>query len=394
MGLFDLIFKNRPKERGTYQGSYKLLNGYMPHFSQWGGDVYESELIRAAINARATHISKLRIEMLGAARPTLRAKLQHAPNEIQTWSKFLYRLSTILDVHNTAFIVPVYDRYGEPSGIYTVLPSKCELVQYGNVPYLRYKFDNGDVASIELEYCGVMTKFQYKNDLFGENNHALFPTMDMIHIQNQGIEEGVKSAASYRFMAKVSNFTKSEDLAKERRRFTAENFSRESEGGGILLFPNTYTDIKQVEAKPWVVDADQMKLIKDNVFEYFGVNEEILQSKAYGDAWSAFYESVIEAFAVQFSEVMTKMLFTLREQSQGNLVMATANRLQYMSNRDKLDVSTQLVDRGLMSINDAREIWQLPPVEGGDARIIRGEYYNADDRVAGGENNDEGNQSV
>ena len=380
MGLFDLIFKNRPKERGTYQGSYQLLNGYMPHFSQWGGDVYESELIRAAINARATHISKLRIEMLGAARPALRAKLQHAPNELQTWSKFLYRLSTILDVHNTAFIVPVYDRYGEPSGIYTVLPSKCELVQYGNVPYLRYKFDNGDVASIELEYCGIMTKFQYRSDVFGENNHALFPTMDMIHIQNQGIEEGVKSAASYRFMAKVSNFTKSEDLAKERRRFTAENFSRESEGGGILLFPNTYTDIKQVEAKPWVVDADQMKLIKDNVFEYFGVNEEILQSKAYGDAWSAFYESVIEAFAVQFSEVMTKMLFTLREQSAGNMV--------------KLDVSTQLVDRGLMSINDAREIWQLPPVEGGDVRIIRGEYYNVDDRVVGGENNDEGNQSV
>ena len=131
-----------------------------------------------------------------------------------------------------------------------------------------------------------------------------------------------------------------------------------------------------------------MKLIKDNVFEYFGVNEEILQSKAYGDAWSAFYESVIEAFAVQFSEVMTKMLFTLREQSAGNMVMATANRLQYMSNRDKLDVSTQLVDRGLMSINDAREIWQLPPVEGGDARIIRGEYYNADQHLE--ENNESG----
>ena len=78
---------------------------------------------------------------------------------------------------------------------------------------------------------------------------------------------------------------------------------------------------------------------------------------------------------------MTKMLFTLREQSQGNNVTATANRLQYMSNSDKLNVSSQLLDRGIMSINDVRDIWNLPPVEGGDARIIRGEYYNADEKV-------------
>ena len=388
MGLFDAIFGHRPKERGDDQGMYRLLDGYTPAFTSWGGSIYENELIRAAIGARATHISKLKVETQGAARPALQSKLRHAPNVFMTWSKFLYRLSTILDIHNTAFIVPVFDRYGEPSGIYPALPSKCEVIQFSGVPYLRYKFDNNETAAIELEFCGIMTKFQYKHDLFGETNHALFPTLDMIHIQDQGIQEGVKSAASYRFMAKVSNFTKSEDLAKERRRFTAENFSRESEGGGILLFPNTYSDIKQIEAKPWVVDADQMKLIKGNVFEYFGVNDDIMMNKAYGDAWSAFYEGAIEPFAIQFSEVMTKMLFTLREQSQGNLVMATANRLQYMSNKDKLDVSAQLLDRGIMSINDVRDIWNLPPVEGGDKRIIRGEYYNADQHLE--ENNESG----
>ena len=194
-----------------------------------------------------------------------------------------------------------------------------------------------------------------------------------------------------RFMAKVNNFTKATDLKNEAKRFSEENFA--SDGGGILLFPNTYTDIKQVDVKPWIVDADQMKIIKDNVFEYFGVNEDVLENKAFGDAWSAFYEGAIEPFAVQFSEVMTKMLFTLREQSTGNEVMATANRLQYMSNTDKLNVSAQLLDRGIMSINDVREIWQLPPVEGGDTRIIRGEYYNADEKVTEVQD-DEGNQSV
>ena len=381
MGLFDLIFKNRPKPRGEYEGFFKLLDGYTPHFTTWGGGMYESELIRAVINARATHISKLHVELMGAARPALQSKMKHAPNKFQTWSQFLYRASTILDIHNTLFICPVYDDYGEPSGVYTPLPHQCEIVQYNGVPYLRYDFGWGEKAAIELEYCGIMTKFQYKNDILGENNHALFPTMDLIHIQNQGIQEGVKSAATYRFMAQVSNFTKAEDLAKERRRFTEENFSKDAKGGGLLLFPNTYKDVKQIEVKPWIVDDKQMEIIKSNVFEYFGVNEDVLENKAFGDAWAAFYEGAIEPWAIQFSEVMTKMLYTLREQTQGNQVMATSSRLQYMSNADKLAVSAQMADRGLMTRNEIREIWNLAPLPEplGSQLPVRGEYYNVGD---------------
>ena len=389
MGLFDRLFGRAPKPQGKYEGSFKMLNGYTPHFTKWGGSVYESELIRAAINARATHISKLDVQIQGSAKPALRTKLEKNPNEYQTWSQFLYRLSTILDVHNTAFIIPVYDQYGEPSGIYAPLPNRCEVVQYGGRPYLRYEFSWGEKAALELDYCGVMNKFLYRDDLFGETNHALFPTMDLIHMQNQGIEEGVKSAATYRFMATLSNFAKPEDLAKERKRFTAENFSRDAEGGGMLLFPNTYQNIKQIETKPFIIDADQMGAIKANVFDYFGVNDDILTNKAYGDSWAAFYEGAIEPFAIQFSEVMTKMLFTFREQGQGNAVMATSNRIQYMSNTDKLAVSAQMADRGLMTRNEIREIWNLPPLPDdiGNQLPVRGEYYNVGDDT----NTDEGN---
>lgn len=381
MGLFDIFFKNRPKTVGKYEGIFKLLDGYTPSFTTFHGGLYESELIRAVINVRATHISKLNIVIEGSARPALQNKLKHAPNQYQTWSQFLYRLSTILDVCNNAFIAPVYDELGEPSGICTMLPNRCELVQYNGVPYIRYKFSYGDTAAIELAYCGIMTKYQYSSDIFGESNDALRPTMELIHIQNQGIQEGVKSAASYRFMAEFGNWSKETDLVKERKRFTELNFSKDAEAGGILLFPNSYRNIKQLDVKPWIIDAEQMKVIRENVFDYFGVNEDVLQSKAFGDAWSAFYESVVESWAIQFSEVASKMLFTLREQSQGNRVMATANRLQYLSNNEKLNVSSQMLDRGIMSINDVREIWNLPPVEGGDARIIRGEYWNAQEKI-------------
>lgn len=381
MGLFEKLFGKAPKPRGKPAGDFKMLNGYTPHFSTWGGSIYESEIVRASINAVATHCSKLQVSVEGSAQPTLQTRLRRAPNSWQTWSQFLYRLATILYIHNTAFITPVFDDYGVVTGVYALLPEHCDVVAFGEgkTPYLRYRFSWGETAAIELQRCGVMTRHQYRDDLTGESNRALLPTMDLISMQNQGIKEGVKNSAAYRFMAKATNFIQPEDMPRERRRFSELNLSRDSGGGGLLLFPNTYTDIKQIEAKQYVVDADQMQLINESVYQYFGVNEDVLTNKAYGDAWAAFYEGAIEPFAVQLSEVLTKMLFTPREQAQGSYVMATSNRLQYMTNADKLAVAAQLTDRGVFSVNEAREVFNLPPVEGGDVRTIRGEYKNADE---------------
>lgn len=381
MGLFDFLFGNKPKEKGEYQGAFRMLTGYEPRFHNFHGEIYESELVRASINALATHISKLDVKTFGAAKPALQRKLAHGPNEFQTWTQFLARAATIYYNANTLFITPVWDEYGEISGIFTPVPERCELVQFNKVPYLRYEFARGQKAAVELEYCGIMTRMQYKNDFFGESNHALIPTMDLIHIQDQGIKEGVKSAATYRFMAKLNNFSKAEDLANERKRFTKENLASDVGNNGLLLFPNTYTDIKQIESKPFTIDADQMKEIRDSVFEYFGVNEDILQNKFSSETWAAFYEGAIEPWAIQFSQVMTKMLFTFREQSQGNYVMTTANRLAYMSNADKLNVSAQMADRGLMTRNEIREIWNLPPLPEpiGSQLPVRGEYYNVNE---------------
>lgn len=373
MGLLSKIFEKISIPKGQ-QGFFATLNGYAPVFTSWGGQIYESELIRAAINARATHISKLAVKTQGSAQPKLQTRLKNGPNEWQTWGQFLYRLSTILDIQNTAFIVPVINEFGETIGMYPVLPSLCAIVQYNNEPWIRYQFRNGQTAAIEMSRCGIMTKFQYSDDFFGENNTALTPTLELIDIQNQGIKEAVKTSASFRFMAQVKNFAKPEDLAKERERFTKENLQGE---GGVLLWPNTYDGIQQIKSTPFVVDAEQMRNIQQSVYSYYGVNDDILQNKAYGDAWAAFYEGAIEAFSIQFSDVATKMLFTERERTSGALLMATANRLQYMSNADKLNVSSQMADRGIMNRDEIREIWNLPPLPNGQgqAYTIRGEYY-------------------
>lgn len=380
MGLFDRIFaywKTRDDRREARQ-AFRLLNGYVPRWSTWGGEIYESELVRAAIDARARHISKLQVETIGTAKPALQNKLRLGPNEWQTWGQFLYRLSTILDVQTTAFVVPVINAVGETTGVYPILPDSAELVEYNGTPWARFRFNGGKAAAVELDRVGIMTKFQYRSDLFGSGNRALHPTMELIHTQENGIKEGVKNNASFRFMATYDNWTNSVDLKKESVRFTRENLEG---GGGVLLWPSNYRDIKQIDSKPYTLDADQMKLIDSNVFNYFGVNEDVLQNKAIGDAWSAFYEGAIEPFAVQLSDVLTRMLFTVRERELGAGVMATANRLQYMSNQDKLNVSAQMADRGLMTRNEIRAIWNLTPLpdEIGNQLPVRGEYYNVGD---------------
>ena len=336
-------------------------------------------------------MSKLKVEIQGSARPTLQTKLRLKPNNWQTWSQFLYRTSTILDMHNTVVIVPVYDDLMNPVGYYPVLPLRCEIVEYEGTPFLRYEFSGGLKATTYLEECAILTKFQYKSDFFGESNMALTPTMKMIHMDNQAVEEAVKNGATYRFMAKVGNFTKVEDLKKERQRFNESAF-RSDDSSGILLFPNTYNDIRQIEQSSYTVPEAELNEIRTNVYNYFAVNEDVLQSKAFGDAWSAFYESVIEPFAIQFSETMTQAMFSDKERAMGSLLMASSNRLQYMTTKEKLDVSAQMADRGILSFNEIREIWNLPPIEGGDRRIIRGEYYNAEDKISEWEVTDAGEE--
>lgn len=387
MGLFDAIFRpNREQQKAARAEFFKTLTPYRPVFHTWQGSIYESELIRAAIYAKARHISKLKFSSVGSAKIGLQAKLKQGPNQWQTWPQFLARTSTILDIHNTAFIVPVKDKSLTTTGYYTVLPEKCEIVEYKDDVWLRYRFHMDEVAAVRLNECAILTQHQYKQDFFGETNYALEPTVKMIDLNKQGIEEAIKNGATFRFWAKMSNFTMDEDLKKEASRFGNLAFSGDSDG--MLLFPNTYTDIHQYDNKPYTVDSDQLKQIRDNVFDYFGVNEDVLQNKAYGDAWSAFYEGAVEPFAIALSDGLTKAMYTERERATGNEVFFTSNRLQYMSNSDKLEVAAQLTDRGIFSINEAREVFNMEPVDGGDIRTIRGEYKNVND--LGDNTNDEG----
>lgn len=386
MSLLDKIF--RPDEAKKSEDALKkarayfqTLTAYAPVFTNWSGAIYESEIVRASIDAIARHVSKLKVETVGTANPSLQSKLAQGPNEWQTWAQFLYRTATILHVTNTCFIVPVFDARMIITGIYPVLPQSCQLVEYDGEIWLRYQFSNGQCAAVEYRKCAVLTRHQYKSDFFGDSNAPLKETMQLIHIQNQGIEEGVKNAATFRFMATLNNFSNAEDLAKERERFTATNLATDTDAGGFLLFPNTYKDIKQVDVRPYAVDADQMAQIRENVFNYYGVNEAVLQNAAKSDELDAFFNGCIEPFSIMLSEQLTRALFSERERAQGSYVIATANRLQYMSTTQKVQMAKELGDRGAILIDEIRELFNYSPLPDGAGQVapIRGEYKATDE---------------
>jgi hypothetical protein len=371
MGVFEKIFK-RPKLLKQVNGYFQMLDGYTPIFTDYDGGVYEMELTRSCIHAFANHCSKLLPTVSGPDSRGVQAILDGRVNPFMTVAQFVYKVATIYETKNTCFIVPVLDEFDRLIGYYPVNPQQTEVLDVGGEAWLRYTFRNGKKAAIELARCGVLNKYLYNSDIKGEDNRALNPTLQLLSTQNQGIAEGIKNSASFRFMANVSNFSKGNDLAKERKNWVKENLGADS--GGLALFPNTYTNVQQIQSVAKIVDAEQMKLIETRVLNYFGSNEKILQNQATGDDWSAYYEGKIEPFALQLSLAMTSMTYSQNERTRGNGIVWSSNRLQYMTNADKLQVSSQMFDRGILSINDVMDIWNLPHVPDGDKRYIRKEY--------------------
>ena len=372
MGAFDFLFK-KPKVAKQVNGYFQMLEGYTPSFSTYDGGVYEMELTRACIHTFANHCSKLLPTVSGPDAKGVKAMLESRPNPFMTSAQFVYKVATIYDAKNTCFIVPLVDEFGRLSGYYPVNPQQTEVVDVKGEPFMRFTFADGKKLAVELSRCGVVSKYLYSSDIKGEDNRALTATMQLLHTQNQGIEEGIKNSASFRFMAQMANFAKDEDRRKLRKAISEDLAPG---NGGIALFPgdNFVRNVQQIQSQAKIVDPEQMQIIQTRVLNYFGCNEDVLQNKTVGDAWSAYYEGKIEPFALQLSQAMTCMTYSHNERARGNAVVWTANRLQYMTNTDKLQVSSQMFDRGILSINDVMSIWQLPSVPDGDKRYIRKEY--------------------
>lgn len=373
----DYVAEERGKQYLTE--SFKAMTVYAPTFSTFTGGVYEMDLTRASIRAIANHVSKANPVVVGEIYRSLEKTLQNRPNGLMTCQQFLAKLTTILIAENTCFIVPLYEdrSYAKIVGLHPVSSKGSKIVRNNGKDYLEYRLEEGgqfETKNIELARVGILREHYYRSDYYGDSNDPLNPILNVLDVQNQGIIEAVKSSATLRFMMKIANVVATPTKIKEvRDRVKNLNLSSEN-NGGIFMYDGTFENAQQIDSKPFIVDSLQTETIKRSVLNYFGVSEPILQNTYTEEQFNAFYEGRIEPILIQLSGVISNMLFNERELTKGSMVVYESSRLQYASNTTKLNIVTQLVDRGLMSLNQGLSIFNLPPIEDGDKRYIRREY--------------------
>ena len=366
--ILDKILGKTPEPIGTAVETV----GTRPFTTGWSGSMYQQVLVRSVIERFAVACSKLKPEIQGSARPRVRRAVETSPNEFQTWPQFLYRCATLYMNNTTVCVVPEYKPGTQVQiGYYPIPLAQAEVVDHGGEYWLRWTSLDGDVRAIELAKVAVVTRFQYVSDWFGDGN-ILANTLSMLKAQEDAQKQSLNDSAQIRFIGQLNGQVREEDMAKKRDRFAEANLGVSNETP-LMVYDNTFASIEQLKAQNWTIPSEEMERIENNVFDYFGINRRILQNAYDENAWDAFYEGCIEPFALALGEAMTQATFTMRERP-ANRIMFSSNRLEYAAASSKRNINKDMTDRGIMTINEGREILQLPPIDGGDIFILRGEY--------------------
>lgn len=381
MGVLAEFFPHRVSAQTSFlpTSGYTTFTESVPSFAAWDGSLYDHPLTRAAIERFAVACSKLKPEFVGSrtCKPNVRKLIETWPNELMTWPAFLARCATIFEMDTTIFVVPGLDRNLNTVAWFPLKPAYTEIAEYEGEPWCIFHTYTGDVMAIEYSRCAVVSKFQYMSDFFGDGNDLMGTTLRLLDAQRQAEEQAVKNGARIRFIGKITGMTHGDDLNKKREKFYLDNLSS-SNYTGLMLYDNTFDKIEQVKEDRYIIDEDEMARVEKTVFRYFGINEAILTNDYSEAQWGAWYEGRVEPFALALAEALSKANFTDRER-QNNYIAFSSSYLEYATPESKRKVINDGLDRGSLSINEARDILQIPRIPGGDVRMIRGEYYMVDE---------------
>ena len=393
LGLLNILSKVSKSAKNMLYA--KMLNGAAPVFTQFGDDIYASDIVQNCIRCIATEMSKLQPKhirtdtenMQTVVNSSINRLLKFGPNELMTTTDFLESITYLREITKNAFIYPAYREVPtgegfirrEYTGFYPLKPMQVDFLQdvYGTI-YIKFYFSN--FYEYTMPYADIIhwRKDFGANEFMGgdangkPNNDAILKQLKINDIVNQGLEKGIKAGLTIRGLLKVNTMMNDEKQEKERIAFEQKLTNSES---GILAI-DLKNDYIPLTLDPKIIDKDTMEFLDKRIINNFDVSLPILNGTFTEEEYQAFYEKKLEPMVISLGRVFSKTLFTTRELEVGNEVIFYSQGLMFTNMKNKIAAVDVLSSRGTLTDNQILAIFGYPPFEGGDIRHISLNYIN------------------
>ena len=394
--LFNIVFGKKIRQAvGNY---LQLMSGYNAVYTDVGDNIYDSNIARECINTIATHAAKMlpkHIQRKDGITKQYKGDINYLlsvqPNPIMTTFDFLYKVTSILYSANNVFIFINRDNKGMITGFYPLHPDNCALYENNGQIYIQFQFNDGNYYYTLYDEVIHLRRFFNNHDIYGENNNVLSGAIETANTATEGIRNAIKTSTSLKGIIKYNNaMLKDKDIKKNRDQFVEDFVKNMGDGSGIAGL-DAKADFKELNLKPLTLDKDQLNFVNYNIFDYFSISENIVRSKFDDIEWNAFYESVIEPLAIQMSNAFTIKIFGKESIKAGHQIIFDVNRIKYAKTDTKINLLKETAILGLYTIDEAREILDLPAIGGeeGKKRLQTLNVINQDiaDQYQGGKKN-------
>lgn len=388
------IFKSY-KEKKILKQYAKMLNGGIPVFSQFGNDIYSSDIVNSCIRSIATEMGKLQPKHIRVTNgiqtnvnSSINRLLKFGPNEFMTTKDFLEKCTWIYEKKYNCFIYPKYELKDVPggttryyTGFYPLNPIEVDFLEdiEGKL-YIKFYFANGDDYTMPYKDIIHWRKDFSDNDLMGGDENGNPKTQDILkvlktnHTITEGLEKAVKSSLSIRGILKINTLLDDEKQEAERKEFEQKLSNSQS---GILPM-DLKGEYVPLNVNPTVIDKNTLEFVERKILNHYGVSLPIINGDFTDEQYQAFYEKKLEINIIGLNQAFSKTLFTDRELDHGNEVIFYGQKLLFTNTKNKIAVADILGNRGALTDNELLELFGYPPFEGGDKRHMSLNFIDRD----------------
>lgn len=377
--LFSAMFGDKStKEPTNGYTRFELLSTNSNSISPWNGKIYDNDIVRSCLRPISTNLGKLNFKYVRNTSDGLKIikngqiyYLLKYPNAYMTMQKLLEKLVNQYEIEGNAYAYVKKDENNNPIAIFPLPARRVELKEYNDELYMKFTFSIGKHKTVP--YCDVihLRKDFNENDIFGtDSGLALQNIMKVLDTTDKGVIQAIKNSAVIKWMLKFKTALSQKDKDKEIKKFAESYLDVDNQDNKNVASTDPRYDAEQVKDNSFIPNEKQMDNYTKRLYSYFGVNEKIVNNSYSEDEWNAFYESKIEPIAREFTDQLTKILFTKHELECGNEIVFEPSSLQFASMSTKLSL-VQMVDRNSMLPNEWRKVMNLGPIENGDKPLRR-----------------------